>query len=150
MYAVIRAGGKQHKVAKGDIIEVEHITGGRSTVEFTPLLVVDDKGKVRSGKSELAKATVQAKVVEETKGTKLEIYKYKNKTGYRRHTGHRQKYTRIEISNIKLSGSTTTEAKPTEAKAAEAKTTAPKKTTAKKTTGKKTTAKSSKEASDGS
>lgn len=102
MYAVIRAGGKQHRVAKGDIIEVEKLEGS-STVEYTPLLIVDDKGKVRSGASELAKASVTAKVLEETKGPKVKVFRYKNKTGYRRTTGHRQKYTKIEISGIKLS-----------------------------------------------
>lgn len=103
MYAVIRAGGKQHKVAKGDIIEVERVGDGE-TVEFTPLLIVDDKGKVRSGKSELGKAVVQAKVLDEVKGDKVKVFRYRNKTGYRRTTGHRQVYSRIEISNIKLSG----------------------------------------------
>jgi large subunit ribosomal protein L21 len=103
MYAVIRAGGKQHKVAKGDVIEVEYVKDSE-TIEFTPLLIVDDKGKLRSGKSELGKARVTAKVLGETKGKKIEVMKYRNKTGYRRHTGHRQRYTSIEISDIKLTG----------------------------------------------
>jgi len=106
MYAVIRAGGKQHKVAKGDVIEVERIKGSSDTLEFTPLLVVDDKGKARSAKSDLNKARVLAKVVGEAKGAKVEVLKYRNKTGYRRHTGHRQRYTTIQISDIKLSGGT--------------------------------------------
>lgn len=103
MYAVIRAGGKQHKVAKGDIIEVERVKSG-DTVEYTPLLIVDDKGKVRSGRSELAKARVTAKVLGEGKGTKVEVSKFRNKSGYRRNNGHRQMYSTIEISGIKLSG----------------------------------------------
>ena len=107
MYAVIRAGGKQRKVAKGDVIEVEHVKGSSDTLEFTPLLVVDDKGKTRSAKSELTKARVLAKIVGETKGDKIEVHKYRSKTGYRRHTGHRQRYTTIQISDIKLSGGTT-------------------------------------------
>ena len=106
MYAVIRAGGKQHKVAKGDVIEVERVKGSSNTIEFTPLLIVDDKGKTRAGKSDLSKARVTAKVVGETKGAKVEVHKYRNKTGYRRHTGHRQRYTTIQISDIKLSGGT--------------------------------------------
>jgi large subunit ribosomal protein L21 len=105
MYAVIRAGGKQHKVAKGDVIEIEYVKDS-DTVEFTPLLIVDDKGKLRSGKSELAKARVTAKVLGESKGKKIEVMKYRNKTGYRRHTGHRQRYSSVEISDIKLTGST--------------------------------------------
>jgi large subunit ribosomal protein L21 len=104
MYAVIRAGGKQHKVAKGDVIEIEYVKDS-NTVEFIPLLIVDDKGKLRSGKSELAKARVTAKVLGESKGKKIEVMKYRNKTGYRRHTGHRQRYSSVEISDIKLTGS---------------------------------------------
>ena len=100
MYAVIRAGGKQHKVAKGDIIEVEKIGGNDGTVEFTPLLVVDDKGKVRSGRSELGKAVVQAKVLEETKGPKINGFVYKPKSNNRKRWGHRQKYSVIEITAI--------------------------------------------------
>ncbi len=106
MYAVIRAGGKQHKVEKGDVLEVEHIKGSGNTIEFTPLLVVDDKGKARTGKSDLQKSKVTAKVVGESKGEKIDVHKYRNKTGYRRHTGHRQRYTTIQISDIKLSGGT--------------------------------------------
>ena len=114
MYAVIRAGGKQHKVAKGDIIEVERVKES-GTLEFTPLLIVDDKGKVRSGHSELSKALVTAKVLEEMKGPKVEVYKYRNKSRYRRHAGHRQKYSKIEISGIKLSGGKSSSSKEEEA-----------------------------------
>ena len=102
MYAVIRAGGKQHKVTKGDVIEIERVKQESGTLEFTPLLVVDDKGKARSSKSDLAKAKVMAKVVGEAKGPKVDVQTYRNKTGYRRHTGHRQKYTTIQIADIKL------------------------------------------------
>lgn len=103
MYAVIRAGGKQHKVAKGDVIEVELLKDGKKTVDFVPLMVVDDKGKTTAGASALKGAKVTAKVLGETQGEKIHVYKYKNKTGYRRHNGHRQRYTSIEISDIKLS-----------------------------------------------
>jgi len=102
MYAVIRAGGKQHKVAKGDVIQVELQKGDSDSIEFTPLLVVDDKGKTRSSRKELADARVLAKVLGEEKGTKVEVYKYRSKSGYRRHTGHRQRYSSIQISDIKL------------------------------------------------
>ena len=105
MYAVIRAGGKQHKVAKGDVIEVELLKDGKKTVDFVPLMVVDDKGKTTAGVSALKGAKVTAKVLGETQGEKLHIYKYKNKSGYRRHTGHRQRYSSIEISDIKLAAS---------------------------------------------
>jgi large subunit ribosomal protein L21 len=102
VYAVIRAGGKQYKVAPGDVIEVERIKDSDDSVEFTPLFLVDDKGKSRSSKSELKDARVLAKVLGETKGDKVDVFKYRNKTGYRRSTGHRQKYTSVQISEIKL------------------------------------------------
>ena len=105
MYAVIRAGGKQHKVSPGDVIEVERLKEGSETVEFTPLLVVDDKGKTSAGKSDLAKARVTATIVGDAKGPKVEVYKYRSKTGYRRHNGHRQKYTTIKIDDISMSSS---------------------------------------------
>ncbi|MGH2694211.1 MAG: 50S ribosomal protein L21 [Actinomycetota bacterium] len=114
MYAVIRAGGKQYKVAKGDVIEVERLTGSSGEVSFVPLLVVDDKGKTRTGKSALAGMRVTAKVVGETKGEKVDIFKYRSKTGYRRHTGHRQRYTQVEISDIKLTAGRSKKAKEQE------------------------------------
>ena len=105
MYAVIRAGGKQYKVAKGDVIEVEKLKGHDedSDVEFMPVLVVDDDGVTHSGRSSLADARVVAKVLGETKGPKVDVFRYRNKTGYRRNTGHRQHYTSVQISDIKLS-----------------------------------------------
>ena len=117
MYAVIRAGGKQHKVTKGDVLDVELLKGDSSSIEFTPLLVVDDKGKARIGKTELGKARVTAKVVGETKGAKVEVMKYRNKTGYRRHNGHRQRYTTIQIADIKLSGGAASKATTEDKKA---------------------------------
>ena len=102
MYAIIRAGGKQYKVAEGDVIEIERTKESSETVEFVPLLVVDDKGKTRSDKSDLADARVTATIVGETKGPKVNVAKYRNKTGYRRNAGHRQKYTSVQISGIKL------------------------------------------------
>jgi large subunit ribosomal protein L21 len=111
--AVIRAGGKQHKVAKGDIIEIERVAES-DELEFTPLLIIDDKGKVRSGKSELSKARVTAKVLGDSKGPKVEVLKFRNKVGYRRHTGHRQSYTRVEIADIKLTAGRSRSQKTTE------------------------------------
>jgi len=102
MYAVIRAGGKQFKVAKGDVIEVEKVADSDDGVEFTPLVVVDDKGKTTAGRAALSKAKVTAKVVGASKGPKVEVSKFRNKSGYRRNSGHRQHYTSIEISDIKL------------------------------------------------
>jgi large subunit ribosomal protein L21 len=124
MYAIIRAGGKQAKVQSGDILEIERIKSGEEKLTFAPLLVVDDSGKALSDKEALAKASVTAKVLGETAGEKIDIFKYKNKSGYRRRQGHRQKYTRIEITGIKLpaAGKKTTQAKKPAAKKATAAT----------------------------
>ncbi len=105
MYAVIRAGGKQYKVSKGDVIEVEKVRDASGTIEFTPLLVVDDDGKTRSDKADLSGVKVTATVLGETKGPKVDIFRYRSKTGYRRHTGHRQQYTSLQIEDIAVGGS---------------------------------------------
>ena len=139
MYAIIRAGGKQAKVQSGDVIEIERVKGDAEEMSFSPLLVVDDKGNAVSDRDLLAKASVTAKVLGESQGPKIDIFKYKNKTGYRRRQGHRQKYTQIEITEIKLPGA---KAKTAAAKPAAAKTTASKAAGAKPAGAKATTAKS--------
>ena len=100
MYAIIRAGGKQAKVHEGDVIDVERIKGS-DKVSYTPLLIVADDGTVIAARKVLSKASVTAKIVGESAGPKVDIFKYKNKTGYRRRQGHRQKYTTIEVTKIK-------------------------------------------------
>ena len=103
MYAVISAGGKQYKVAEGDVIDVERVGDSSGTLEFTPLLVVDD-GRAQMEASALQRARVTAEVVGETKGPKVRVFKYRAKSRYRRRTGHRQKYTSIRISGITPGG----------------------------------------------
>jgi large subunit ribosomal protein L21 len=100
MYAIIRAGGKQAKVHEGDVIDVERIKGS-DKVSYTPLLIVADDGTVIADRKLLSKASVTAKIIGESAGPKVDIFKYKNKTGYRRRQGHRQKYTTIEVTKIK-------------------------------------------------
>jgi large subunit ribosomal protein L21 len=102
MYAVIKAGGKQQRVAVGDVVEVELIHGGESeAVTFTPLLVVDDDGKTHVGK-EVARAQVKAKLAGEKKGEKVKVFKYRPKSGYAKRQGHRQLYTLVEVTDITL------------------------------------------------
>jgi len=120
MYAIIRAGGKQAKVQSGDVIDIERVKGDSEQLSFSPLLVVDDKGTAVSDRSLLANATVTAKVLGEGQGPKIDIYKYKNKTGYSRRQGHRQKYTRIEITGIELPGAAKPKAKTASSKPAAA------------------------------
>jgi len=102
MYAIIRTGGKQSKVHEGDVIDVERLKNTDETVEFTPLLVVDADGKAISDRAQLREVKVRAKVLGEAQGPKVDIFKYKNKTGYRRRQGHRQKYTTLEVTAIEL------------------------------------------------
>jgi large subunit ribosomal protein L21 len=102
MYAIIRTGGKQTRVRPGDVIQVELLKKADETVSFTPLLVVDDAGTAISDRGVLAGASVHAKVLGEAKGPKIDIFKYKNKTGYRRRMGHRQRYTSLEVTGIDL------------------------------------------------
>ncbi|MCA1726102.1 MAG: 50S ribosomal protein L21 [Actinobacteria bacterium] len=103
MYAVIKVGGKQQRVKPGDVIEVERQTGEEpgAKVSFTPILVVDDDGKTHLGK-DLEKASVSTKLLGEGKGDKVAVIKYKNKTRYQRHVGHRQVVARLEVGDIKL------------------------------------------------
>jgi large subunit ribosomal protein L21 len=102
MYAVIKAGGKQQKVKPGDVIEVELMHGGHDeSVTFTPILVVDDDGKSHVGR-DLGKAVVKARLVGETKGDKVKVFKYRPKTGFAKRQGHRQMYTLVEIEDVSL------------------------------------------------
>ena len=101
MYAIIRAGGKQAKVSEGDVIDVERIKA-TDEVSFTPLLVVKDDGTVISERDDLGKINVVAEVLGERRGEKVEVFKYKNKSGYRRRQGHRQTYTTLQVKTIDL------------------------------------------------
>ena len=100
MYAIIRSGGKQAKVSAGDVIDVELLGEASGEVSFTPLLVVDDDGAAVTRRADLEATPVSAEVLGEVKGRKITVFKYKNKTGYRRRQGHRQRYTRLRILSI--------------------------------------------------
>ena len=101
MYAIVRSGGRQHKVAVGDILDIDLVSEGvGETVNLQPLLLVDD-GTVTSDAEALGKVSVTAEVLAETKGPKIRILKYKNKTGYKKRQGHRQRYTQVKITDIK-------------------------------------------------
>ncbi len=100
MYAIVRSGGRQHKVAVGDVLEIDRIDDAvGSSVSLTPLLVVDGETVTSDGRT-LASASVTAEVLAETKGPKIRVFKYKNKTGYRRRQGHRQRYTQVKVTGI--------------------------------------------------
>lgn len=101
MYAIVRSGGRQHKVAEGDVVAVDKIDGEiGSSVQLTPLMVVDGEN-VTTDKDQLGKVSVTAEILGQTKGPKIRIFKYKNKTGYSRRQGHRQRYTQVKVTGIK-------------------------------------------------
>ena len=100
MYAIVRSGGRQHKVAVGDVVEIDKLEGeAGDKVELTPILLVDG-ADVTSGADALSKVNVTAEIVEHGKGKKVDILKYKNKTGYKKRQGHRQKYTQVKVTGI--------------------------------------------------
>ena len=100
MYAIIATGGKQYKVAEGDIIYVEKLNAAAGdTVTFDDVVVVNNDKDILCG-DKVANAKVTAEVVGEGKGKKVIVYKYKRKTGYHKKQGHRQPYTKVEIKSI--------------------------------------------------
>ncbi len=100
VYAIVKAGGRQEKVSVGDVVVVDKLAGEPGdSVELQPVMVVDGD-KVTSAAADLAKVKVTAEIVEPTKGPKISIIKYKNKTGYRKRQGHRQPLTRIKVTAI--------------------------------------------------
>lgn len=103
MYAIVRNGGRQEKVTVGDVIEIDKLdcTPGES-LSLTPVLVVDGD-TVTSEADALVGFDVQAEVVGPSKGPKIHILKYKNKTGYRKRQGHRQHYTKVQVTAINSS-----------------------------------------------
>lgn len=101
MYAVIATGGKQYRVKVGDTLDVERLVAGDDgSVELRPVMLVGDDGAVTVEPDALSGATVRASVVEDRRGKKITVFKYKNKTGYRRKAGHRQQLTRIRVEDI--------------------------------------------------
>ena len=131
MYAIIESCGKQYKVAEGDVVFFEKldVEEGKKVTFDNVVLVSDDK-KVEVGAPYVKGVKVEGKVVAHGKGKKILVYKYKAKKNYRRTQGHRQPYTKVEITKIK------TPAEKAEAKATEK--TAEKKTATKTATKKET------------
>jgi len=100
VYAIVKAGGRQEKVAVGDTVTVDRIDGAAgSTVTFSAVLVVDG-ATVTTDPKVLSGVKVTAEVLDETKGKKIHILRYKNKTGYRRRQGFRSQNTRVKITAI--------------------------------------------------
>jgi large subunit ribosomal protein L21 len=100
VYAIVRAGGRQEKVSVGDVLIIDKVKGqAGDSIDLTALLLVDGS-TVTTDASKLAKVKVTAEVVKPTKGPKITIMKFKNKTGYRKRQGHRQHSTQIKVTAI--------------------------------------------------
>jgi len=103
MFAVVKTGGKQYVVQKGAVFNIEKIEGQEGDkIRFDKiLLIADDKGEVEIGTPYIKGAEVEGEIKKQFKGKKIEIIKFKRKTGYRKKRGHRQNYTKVEIKTIK-------------------------------------------------
>jgi large subunit ribosomal protein L21 len=100
MYAIVKTGGKQYRVAEGDVIEVEKLDGAPGdAITLSAVLLVDGDTLVTEA-SRLADVSVTGELVEHTKGPKIRIHKFKNKTGYHKRQGHRQPLTRVKVTGI--------------------------------------------------
>ena len=110
MYAIVRCGGRQEKVALDDVVTVDKLPGeAGSSITLEALLVVDGE-RVISDPAEVGRYQVTADIVGDAAGPKINMIQYKNKSGYRRRLGHRQKYTQVRITSIGT-GSTAAKAK---------------------------------------
>ncbi len=100
MYAVVKAGGSQHKVGVGDTLTINRLNGQAGDTVTLPAVLLVDGDTVLAAGDDLAGAQVRARVVGQTKGPKITGFTYKNKTNNRRRWGHRQRYATIEITGI--------------------------------------------------
>lgn len=100
MYAVIATGGKQYRVKEGDVLCIEKIDAEVESVVSFDVLLLGEGDEVKVGAPTVAGAKVEAKVLGQVKGEKIVVYKYKSKKTYHRKQGHRQPYTKVEITSI--------------------------------------------------
>ena len=136
MYAVIRSGGKQYKVSKDDIISVEKLTAkAGDKISLDEVLMISEKDNLIIGDPIIKGATVNAKVVEQTRAKKIIVFKKKRRHNYRRKNGHQQSLTTLKIVDIKATATKKAAAKKVEAPKEKKPT---KSASAKKTTAKKT------------
>jgi len=100
MYAIVKTGGKQYRVAEGDVIEVETLAGVAGDALPLPAVPIVDGDDLVTDAAVLANVAVTGEVVAQTKGPKIRIHKFKNKTGYHKRQGHRQPLTRVKVTGI--------------------------------------------------
>ena len=99
-YAIVKTGGKQYKVAVGDVVKVEKLDSQPGATVSLPVALVVDGSNVTADADALAKVAVTGEVLEHTKGPKIRIHKFKNKTGYHKRQGHRQRLTQLRVTGI--------------------------------------------------
>ena len=103
MYAVIKTGGKEYRVQKGDVIRVEKLQGNiGDQVKLNEVLMVSDQGEARLGTPLLPQASITAKILDQAQGKKVLTYKMKRRKNYRRFKGHRQLCTTLQIDEIQM------------------------------------------------
>lgn len=100
MYAIVKTGGKQYKVAEGDVIEVEKLDAEPGAEVALAAVLLVDGDAVTHEAAKLSGAKITAEVVAQAKGPKIKIHKYKNKTGYHKRQGHRQRLTQLRVTGI--------------------------------------------------
>ena len=100
-YAIVKTGGKQYKVAAGDVVKVEKLDAEPGAEVALPVALVVDGATVTTDAKALAGVAVTGEVLEHTKGPKIRIHKFKNKTGYHKRQGHRQRLTVVKVTGIK-------------------------------------------------
>ena len=99
-FAIIKTGGKQYKIAEGDTLSVEKLEHKSDKVTFDQVLLTDNDKETKVGKPLVSGAKVEAKVLEDGKGKKKMVFRYKNKTRRRKKKGHRQPFTKVQITKI--------------------------------------------------
>lgn len=115
MYAIIESCGKQYKVAEGDVVFFEKLDAEEGKkVTFDKVVLVSEEGKIQVGNPYVKSVKVEGKVVSHGKAKKILVYKMKPKKNYRRMQGHRQPYTKVEITSIKLAAKKATTKEATE------------------------------------
>jgi large subunit ribosomal protein L21 len=100
MYAIVKTGGKQYKVAVGDVVEVEKLGAAPGDAISLPALLLVDGDSVTTDAGALSRVAVTGEVVAHTKGPKIRIHHYRNKSGYHRRLGHRQPLTAVKVTGI--------------------------------------------------
>lgn len=101
MYAIVRGGSRQHKVTTGDVLEIDLVDAKVGDTISLPVVLMVDDDDVTTEPAALAQIKASAEVVDVVKGPKIKIIKYKNKSGYKKRQGHRQRYTKVKITGIK-------------------------------------------------